>query len=138
MGLCVIPDLCCNASFTDKRQDEVKFRCFLVFYLVWVLCPVPLAAETLGDKAVHVRGVTDCGEWIASRHGNTSVSLEHYVIGMINGLTIGADKEFWNHGAQTISWDAVYLWIDGYCRSHPTDLLTGAVLNVFKARTGLQ
>ena len=115
-----------------------KFRCSLLFALAFLLCPARLTAEPFGDKPVHVRGVTDCGEWLTSRQRNTSVSLEHYVIGMLNGLTIGTDREFWNADGQTISWYAIYFWIDGYCRSHPTDLLTTAVVNFFKARTGLQ
>jgi hypothetical protein len=66
------------------------------------------------------------------------ISFEQYVLGMLNGLTIGADLEVWNADGRTISWDAVYFWIDGYCRSHPTDLLNSAVVTFFKERSGVQ
>jgi hypothetical protein len=96
------------------------------------------ASAQLGNLPVHIQGNIDCGKWLASREQKTSIAFEHYVLGMLNGLTIGADREFWNADGRAISWDAVYFWIDGYCRSHPTDLLSTAAVTLFKERTKLQ
>jgi hypothetical protein len=35
---------------------------------------------------------------------------------MLDGLSSGADREFWQADGRAISWDAAYFWIDGYCR----------------------
>ena|SRR6516162_6596792 len=97
-----------------------------------------LATAQLGNLPVHIEGIVDCGDWLASRQQKTSIALEHYVLGMLNGLAIGADREFWQADGRAISRDAVYFWIDGYCRSHPTDLLNTAVVRFFTERTRLQ
>jgi len=94
------------------------------------------ATAQFGNLPVHVEGISDCGEWLASRQQKTSIAFEHYVLGMLNGLTMGADREFWNADGRAMSRDAAYFWIDGYCRSHPTDLLTTAVVTFFNERTG--
>lgn len=109
----------------------------LLFTLTFLL-PTPLTAETFGNKPVYVEGGIDCGDWLGSRQRKTSVAFEHYVLGMLNGLALGADREFWHADGRAISWDAAYFWVDAHCRSHPTDVLNAAVLTFFKERTGLQ
>jgi hypothetical protein len=103
------------------------------------LCAVtaisPAAQTTVGgSKAVVVEGLTDCGEWLASRQRQTSAALEEYVLGMLNGLVIGSDREFWRATEPKISRDAAYFWIDNYCRSHPTEQLNDAVITFFSER----
>jgi hypothetical protein len=110
----------------------------LTLTLTFLLFPTSLTAETFGNKPVNVEGGSDCGDWLASRQRKTSIALEHYVLGMLNGLALGTDREFWHADGRAISWDAAYFWVDAYCRSHPTDVLATAVLTFFKERTGLQ
>jgi hypothetical protein len=99
------------------------------------LLGLPAAAHAQAGKLpVHVTGGADCGLWSAARQQHGSDILEQYVVGMLDGLSSGADREFWQVDGRAISWDAAYFWIDGYCRAHPTDFLNTATMRLFEER----
>ena len=103
------------------------------------LLGLPAAAHAQAGKLpVHVTGGADCGLWLAARQQHGSDILEQYVVGMLDGLSSGADREFWQADGRAISWDAAYFWIDGYCRAHPTDFLNTATVRLFEERAGVQ
>jgi hypothetical protein len=85
---------------------------------------------------VVVVGGDDCGIWVASRTARTSVALEALTQGFLNGLALGSGVEFWQATDSTISREAVYLWMDNYCRQHPLEQLTKAWVALFTERTG--
>ena len=60
----------------------------------WLCSVSATTAATLGNRPVHVEGIIDCGDWLTARDRKTSVALEHYVLGILNGLSIGTDTEF--------------------------------------------
>jgi len=103
------------------------------------LLGLPAAAHAQAGKLpVHVTGGADCGLWLAARQQHGSDILEQYVVGMLDGLSSGADREFWQADGRAVSWDAAYFWIDGYCRAHPTDFLNTATVRLFEERAGVQ
>ena len=103
------------------------------------LLGLPAAAHAQpGKLPVYVTGGADCGLWLTARQQHGSEILEQYVVGMLDGLSSGADREFWQADGRAISWDAVYFWIDGYCRAHPTDFLNRATVSLFEERAGVQ
>jgi hypothetical protein len=56
----------------------------------------PAAAHAQpGKLSVHVTGGADCALWLAARQQHGSEILEQYVVGMLDGLSSGADREFW-------------------------------------------
>jgi hypothetical protein len=105
--------------------------------LVFGLCSVAASAAALGTNPLYIEGgTTDCGDWLAARSENRSVAFEHYVIGELNGLSMGTDIEFWRADGRQLSRDAVYYWLDNYCHTHPTDMIVPAVFELFKDRSG--
>ncbi len=99
-----------------------------------------LAAFATTDAAysqVNVLAARDCGVWVSARKAKTSVALEAHVLGILDGLSLGANRDFWKaNGAPMLSRDAVFLWIDNYCLAHPLDASVEAVLALFKERSG--
>ena len=60
------------------------------------LLGLPAAAHAQAGKLpVHVTGGADCGLWSVARQQHGSDILEQYVVGMLDGLSSGADREFW-------------------------------------------
>ena len=79
-------------------------------------------------QGIIVEGRLDCGEWAAARIRGKSIPYEHYLIGLLNGLALGHQVEFWHAAPSPISREAVYLWMDGYCQQNPLgQFVTGAV-----------
>jgi hypothetical protein len=95
-----------------------------------------LFAEIAHSEIV-VEGQADCGLWDKARQEKRSAVLEHYVLGFLNGMAMGTDTEFWRPpNALPISRDAVFLWMDGYCRKEPlSQIITGAH-RLFRERSG--
>lgn len=79
-------------------------------------------------------GYTDCGLWMRARQQNGAGQLESYAMGFLDGFSSGKDREFWAADGRVISRDAVYLWLDNYCRSNPLNLLGTGLWKLFQER----
>lgn len=123
----------------SRRRDGMKLE-VIVISVALILCtswPAALADQLLGNKPVTpviVESPADCGYWLSSRQNKTSIGLEDFAIGMLDGLAKGADKEYWKADGRMISRDAAYFSIDRYCREHPTNPLITAISSVFRQR----
>ncbi len=85
---------------------------------------------------VVIEGVVDCRDWTEGRAGHTAVNLEHYVLGLLNGVAWGSGKEFWRAGGNKFSPEQAYQWIDNYCQANPQkQVMTGAA-ELFEKQTG--
>lgn len=70
-----------------------------------------------------------CGDWVDGRARGTAQVFEAEMIGYLNGLAIGASREFWHATGDRMSRLSVLLWLDTYCRTYPlTDVEDGAVV----------
>ena len=65
------------------------------------------------------KGGADCGTWVKVRTENRSALLEANFLGLLNGLAVGVDVEFWHAGGTDLTPEAVFLWLDGWCRQNP-------------------
>lgn len=87
-------------------------------------------------QGVVLEGRLDCGNWIEARTKRSADRLEHYLIGLLNGMALTSQIEFWQAGGSRVSRDQVFLWMDDYCRRTPlADPVTGAVA-LMNERTG--
>ena len=85
---------------------------------------------------VVIEGVVDCRDWTEGRAEHTSVNLEHYVLGLLNGLALGRGREFLSSGVSNFSAQQAYQWMDDYCKANPQkQVMTGAG-ELFEKRTG--
>jgi hypothetical protein len=71
-------------------------------------------------QQIWLDGGDDCGAWISIRKSNTAaVAYEHYVLGLMNGLSIGSQMEFWKAKGTKLSREQVFFWMDNYCAKNP-------------------
>ena len=69
---------------------------------------------------VIIRAELSCQDWLESRRLETSVALEHFFIGWINGYAQGSNKDIWRE-PKPITNDQVFWHIDTYCRQNPSE-----------------
>ena len=103
----------------------------LVLWLILLFLQTPLLAQQVSVSG----GSTECALWTDSRNTNTSAVLEHFLVGCLNGLSLGTGKEFWQAGGVPISRAAVYAWMDNYCRSNPLNFIAAGSIELFHHRT---
>jgi hypothetical protein len=108
-------------------------------FIIAALCAAVVtggSARSANDGTVYVEGKVDCGEWIDARTRNQATPLEHYVLGVLNGLSVGKGVEFWRADESKPSWEAVFLWIDNYCRASPLDTVFNGTFWLYSKRSG--
>ena len=103
--------------------------------LQWGLIGLVMGGEVLAQEVSVAGGSTECARWIESRTARDSAVLEHFVLGCLNGLSLGTGKEFWQANAVPISREAVYTAMDRYCRNNPSGLIVAGSIQLFKDRT---
>ncbi|MCC6735879.1 MAG: hypothetical protein IT534_07090 [Bauldia sp.] len=93
--------------------------------------PAPVLAQQIWVEA----GI-DCGQWV-SAPGATKDLYEAYLLGTIDAWAVAHDLDFWRVPTRA-SRDAVYVWIDNWCRSNPLSLLIDGASAMFQFRTGVK
>ena len=83
---------------------------------------------------MQIEGIADCGVWVQSRTARLSQSLEHYLVGLLNGMVMGSGLNFWRSGGP-VSREQVYLWMDNFCRNQPLNNLIGGAVRLVNERT---
>ncbi len=102
----------------------------LLCLVSWILL-VAFQTPSRADVSV-AGGDLDCGLWMRARQQNKANVFESYVLGFLDGISAGEDREFWRGNGQIISRDSVYLWIDNYCRSNPLSQVVPGVFKLFR------
>ena len=68
----------------------------------------------------------DCGQWLQYRQAGHSEVHEAYVVGLINGMSMGSGVSIWSEMGEPTKEQAFY-WLDEYCRTNPLELTSQAV-----------
>ena len=103
------------------------------FTLWLMLCASPQAL--LAQQVSIAGGSTECALWVESRAARNSEVLEHFVIGCLNGLSLGTGKEFWQAKSVPISRRSVFAAMDDYCRTNPSGMIVAGTIQLFNNRT---
>ena len=69
------------------------------------------------QESLRVEGGFDCGVWAIARKEHQAQILEHYVVGLIDGLALGMSVDLWRVGGVALDREQVYLWMDRFCAS---------------------
>jgi hypothetical protein len=86
-----------SMAVTSRRFTDGSFSASAsaaLFALALSCCPLSASAgppASGGNQSIyHLEGPSDCGDWLAARGAghSVSVSLEHFVIGLLNGMSI--------------------------------------------------
>lgn len=101
-------------------------------YLVVFLCLSPVSHA----QGITVTGSVDCGQWHEARRADRAGYLEHYLLGLLNGMSMGSSKDFWKAKGVSVSREAVYLWMDNFCRTNPLSDVIEGTSKLFVERAG--
>lgn len=105
---------------------------FIVASAIGASVPVPHIAAAQG---IYVEGRQDCALWVEARKKDTAVALEHYLVGLLNGLSLGSGIEFWHAQGVPVSRDQVFLWMDNYCQGQPLSTAVAGAIEIINERT---
>jgi hypothetical protein len=94
-----------------------------------------LNASIGNTQGIVTEGRLDCGLWVKARSDRRAETLEHYFLGLMNGLAVGTRVEFWRADGQKISREQVYLWMDNYCRQTPLSSVIEGAIKLMNERT---
>jgi hypothetical protein len=91
--------------------------------IVILLCTNTVYAQSV----IWTQSSVDCGQWVNHRKTNSAIVLEHYLVGTVNGLAVGASLEIWSGtNKRSVSKEQFYLWMDNWCQNNPLkDTLEG-------------
>ncbi|MBY3301492.1 hypothetical protein HFO04_01540 [Rhizobium laguerreae] len=85
----------------------------------------PAASRPAG---VSTEGMLNCAQWAGARKVRASNVYETYLLGLLNGLSLGSGTEFWFAKGKEVKREQVFYWMDIYCQVHPlSEVVTGAV-----------
>jgi hypothetical protein len=81
-------------------------------------------AEAMADmiKMLGV-GSVSCGTWTIGRRDRTAFGLEQWMLGFLSGAATWSPTL---NPLNEVDADAVWVWVDNYCRVHPLDRITEA------------
>jgi hypothetical protein len=92
--------------------------------------------------AVSVKASASCGVWVTEREKEKgaeklgSLFNRRWLIGYLSGLASGRNKEFWDiPNASPLDYEAVFLWMDDYCRANPQKDIADGAARLFNERT---
>ena len=91
--------------------------------------------EGASAAQVYLGGKVDCGMWIDARSKRQALALEHYLLGLLNGMVMGSGIEFWRAKGIEVSREQVNLWMDFFCRSQPLKSIEQGAPMLYDERT---
>ena len=70
-------------------------------------------------------GSKSCGTWTQVRHGRKNLGVAAYQ-NWVTGFLTAANKSQTNDILKDADADALWTWVDNYCRTHPLDTISTA------------
>jgi len=74
--------------------------------------------------AIMGAGLEYCGAWTGARQQNEAELPEHWLLGYLSG--IGSESVSGTDPLKSMDAEAVFAWVDNYCRAHPLDTIERA------------
>ena len=100
------------------------------------LLVVSSGSDSSAQKVKASPNNVDCSTWSTSRAEKKYQVVEAFVHGMITGMAVGADIEFWKAGGKEIKPPDVFLWMDKYCATNPESSGYAGAVVLINERTG--
>jgi hypothetical protein len=85
-------------------------------------------AEAAGpnDVAIIGAGVLSCETWAANRRDGVAVAVDQWILGFLSGAAYQGPGPQVLNPLKGVDADAVWAWMDTYCRAHPIDRIADA------------
>ena len=83
-----------------------------------------VCGSTTHARTVWTEGAVDCGLWLTARKANSASHLEHYSLGLINGMALGTTVDIWGgtNGIK-VNREQFYFWMDAWCQNNPLNFV---------------
>ncbi len=103
---------------------------------VALLAGVLLASSGAATAAnLLLRGSIECSAWSRAREAKSSVVMERYLEGVLNGMALGSGLDFWNWGSAPLGREQVHVWMDKYCQRLPNGRVDVGATELMNDRT---
>src|SRR5262245_23842641 len=109
---------CVLLTHEEPERGASMRRASIFIALMTISSMATVAAGAPAD--IMIKNKIDCGQWIRARSEKTSGGYEWYLIGIVNGMSMGTRVDIWQK--DRISNDQFFLWVDKYCRDNPLKL----------------
>ena len=77
-----------------------------------------------------------CADWSNAKSEAYTVGVARgWLVGMINGLALGSDNDFWSTGSG-LEPDQIFYWTDQYCNSNPLGSVVPGIYKLMAERLG--
>lgn len=106
-----------------------------IFYTL--LTTITLSFTSIDAIAIEIKGIGDCGEWVADKNKNNNERNKDWLLGYMSGL---ASASFTDVLANT-SYQSIFVWMDNYCNANPLEHVSSAGITLFfelKKQKGLK
>lgn len=99
----------------------MKIKFLAIIFAMFMSLPV------FSAEGIWTQGSINCGDWLNARKTNKADYLEHYLVGLVNGLALGRSVEIWHANGVNVTQDQFFYWMDAYCQKEPLSTpITGA------------
>jgi hypothetical protein len=99
-----------------------------------VVTALTIEARSVGAYILIGSGTSSCGTWTADRRapdGPPALLDEQWVMGFLSGIGYVGQQQ--DDPLRGIDAEAVFAWIDNYCRDHPLEHIVDASKAVYRA-----
>jgi len=112
----------------NKSFVEPKMRLNRLSYIALVAISLFLTDPAFATTVIGV-GTASCGTWIEARRNRTSFAYEQWAIGFASGVSVALDLDLLKGRDAS----AIWVWMDGYCASHPLELMGAAIAELINS-----
>ena len=92
------------------------------------LCVMLATTHPAFSRSISVHASIDCSQWAEARKIKNGSLYEAFLVGILNGLSVGSGTEFWFAKDVELRREQVFYWMDRYCENNPLkDLFSGSV-----------
>jgi len=86
------------------------------------------------EAQVELKFFVNCADWVTLRKQDAA-PYEGLLVGVLNGLSIGRNTEFWERPGQAISAEQSFLWMDNFCQANPLKSIFDGAYRLFNEVT---
>jgi hypothetical protein len=109
-----------------------------VVFLALAILAAVAAAPSVAAKYEYASvgfGNSSCGSWTATRRDGGAQTHQQWVVGFLSGVDfVKADEGV--DPLKGVDAQAVWAWVDNYCRVHPLDYIGVAAASFVRAHPG--
>jgi hypothetical protein len=113
----------------DQQDARRPWRLFGKMILIISVFTVLLsgAAKSQNIQTLGPGADASCGEWLANRQAGNEALLQSWALGYLSAAAITSYAFTRARPLNGIDANAVFYWLDNYCRAHPTTSFVAAL-----------